>query len=92
VALLLADLGATKKHRRPHVSNGNPYPESQFRRPGSSSQSNAHQKLAKFLVRVFSRSFDTRRLATRLWICKQKDMSIQNRGEATAIPDKVAAQ
>ena len=31
VALLLADLGATKSHSRPHVSNDNPFSESQFR-------------------------------------------------------------
>ncbi len=31
VALLLADLGVTKTHSRPQVSNDNPYSESQFR-------------------------------------------------------------
>jgi putative transposase len=31
VALLLADLGITKTHSRPHVSNDNPYSESQFK-------------------------------------------------------------
>jgi putative transposase len=31
VALLLADLGVTKTHSRPHVSDDNPYSESQFR-------------------------------------------------------------
>ncbi len=38
VALLLADLGVTKTHSRPHVFDDNPYSESQFRtlkyRPG----------------------------------------------------------
>ena len=38
VAFLLADLGITKSHSRPHVSNDNPYSESQFKtmkyRPG----------------------------------------------------------
>lgn len=38
VALLLADLGVTQTHSRPHVSNDNPYSESQFKtlkyRPG----------------------------------------------------------
>src|SRR5881392_3393605 len=38
VALLLADLGVIKTHSRPHVSDDNPYSESQFRtlkyRPG----------------------------------------------------------
>lgn len=31
VALLMADLGVTKSHSRPHVSNDNPYSESQFK-------------------------------------------------------------
>jgi putative transposase len=31
VALLLADLGVTKTHSRPHVSNDNPFSEAQFR-------------------------------------------------------------
>jgi putative transposase len=31
VAFLLADLGITKTHSRPHVSDDNPYSESQFR-------------------------------------------------------------
>ena len=32
VALLLADLGVTQSHSRPHVSNDNPYSEAQFKR------------------------------------------------------------
>jgi putative transposase len=31
VALLLSDLGVTRTHSRPHVSNDNPYSESQFK-------------------------------------------------------------
>ena len=31
VGLLLADLGVTKTHSRPYVSNDNPYSESQFK-------------------------------------------------------------
>lgn len=31
VALLVADLGVTKTHSRPHVSNDNPYSEAQFK-------------------------------------------------------------
>src|ERR1051325_9550704 len=31
VAFLLADLGVTKTHSRPHTSNDNPFSESQFR-------------------------------------------------------------
>jgi putative transposase len=31
VALLLSDLGVTRSHGRPYVSNDNPYSESQFK-------------------------------------------------------------
>ena len=31
VAMLLADLGVTRSHSRPHVSNDNPYSEAQFK-------------------------------------------------------------
>ena len=31
MALLLADLGVTKTHSRPHVSNDNPFSEAQFK-------------------------------------------------------------
>jgi putative transposase len=31
VALLLADLGVTKTHSRPHTSNDNPFSESHFK-------------------------------------------------------------
>jgi putative transposase len=31
VAFLLADLGITQSHSRPHVSNDNPFSESQFK-------------------------------------------------------------
>ena len=31
VALLLADLGVTKTHSRPHISNDNPFSEAQFK-------------------------------------------------------------
>jgi putative transposase len=33
VALLLADLGVTQSHSRPHVSNDTPYSEAQFKTP-----------------------------------------------------------
>ena len=58
VAFLLADLGVTKTHSRPHVSDDNPYSESQFRtmkyRPdfpdrfGSIQDSRAHSQLFFF--------------------------------------------
>jgi putative transposase len=31
VAMLLADLGVTRSHSRPHVPDDNPYSESQFK-------------------------------------------------------------
>jgi len=36
VARLLADLGVTKTHSRPHVSNDNPYSESHLQTPKDS--------------------------------------------------------
>ena len=39
VALLLADLGVTKTHSRPHVSDDNPFSESQFQDAGSTGRS-----------------------------------------------------
>jgi putative transposase len=47
VALLLADLGVTKSHSRPHVSNDNPFSESQFKtlkyRPGFPDRFGSHE-------------------------------------------------
>lgn len=47
VALLLADLGVTKTHSRPHVSNDNPYSEAQFKtlkyRPDYPTRFGCHQ-------------------------------------------------
>lgn len=31
VALLLSDLGVTETHKRPHISDNNPFPEAQFK-------------------------------------------------------------
>ena len=39
VALLLADLGVTKSHSRPHCSNDNPYSEAQFKTLSTSARS-----------------------------------------------------
>src|SRR5260370_41790428 len=56
VALLLADLGVTKTHSRPHVSDDNPFSESQFRtlkyRPEFPDRFGGSQD-----SRAFSRSF-----------------------------------
>jgi putative transposase len=56
VALLLADLGITKSHSRPHVSNDNPFSEAQFKtlkyRPGFPSRFGSIED-----ARAFCRSF-----------------------------------
>jgi len=56
VAMLLADLGVTKTHSRPHVSNDNPYSESQFKtlkyRPDFPSRFGSIED-----ARVFGRAF-----------------------------------
>ncbi len=56
VALLLADLGVTKSHSRPHVSNDNPYSEAQFKtlkyRPGFPGRFGSIED-----ARAFSRGF-----------------------------------
>ena len=52
LAMLLSDLGVTKTHSRPHVSNDNPYSESQFKtlkyRPSSPSGSVRSNTLVTF--------------------------------------------
>jgi len=52
VAFLLADLGVTKTHSRPHVSNDNPYSESQFKtlkyRPGFPDRFNCIEEARAF--------------------------------------------
>ncbi len=45
VALLLADLGVTKTHGRPHVSNDNPFSEAQFK-PLSFTQTSRRNRFA----------------------------------------------
>ena len=56
VALLLADLGITKSHSRPHVSNDNPFSETHFKtlkyRPGFPSRFGSIED-----ARAFCRSF-----------------------------------
>jgi putative transposase len=57
VAFLLSDLGVTKTHSRPHVSNDNPYSESQFRtmkyRPGFPDRFGSIQDARVFAVGFF---------------------------------------
>lgn len=58
VAHLLADLGVTKTHNRPHVSNDNPYSESQFKTlkysPGFPGRFGSIQDAREFCRRFFS--------------------------------------
>jgi putative transposase len=57
VAFLLADLGVTKTHSRPHVSNDNPYSESQFKtlkyRPGFPDRFGSIQDARAFCQQFF---------------------------------------
>jgi len=57
VAHLLADLGVTKTHNRPHVSNDNPYSESQFKTlkysPGFPERFGSIQDAREFCRRFF---------------------------------------
>jgi putative transposase len=58
VALLLADLGVTKSHSRPYVSDDNPYSESQFKtlkyRPGFPERFGCIQDARAFCQEFFS--------------------------------------
>jgi putative transposase len=58
VAFLLADLGITKTHSRPHVSNDNPYSESQFKtlkyRPGFPDRFGSIQDARAFCQQFFT--------------------------------------
>jgi len=58
VAFLLADLGVTKSHSRPHVSNDNPYSESHFRtlkyRPDFPSTFGSIEDARVFCTRFFT--------------------------------------
>jgi putative transposase len=57
VALLMADLGVTKTHSRPHVSNDNPYSESRFKtvkyRPDSPERFGSLEDARAFCARFF---------------------------------------
>jgi putative transposase len=57
VAFLLADLGVTKTHSRPHVSNDNPFSEAQFKtlkyRPGFPERFGSMEDARSFCRRFF---------------------------------------
>ena len=65
VAFLLADLGVTKSHSRPHCSNDNPFSESQFRtmkyRPEFPERFGCFQDAHAFCSRFFSLYYDVHR-------------------------------
>ena len=77
VAFLLADLGVTKTHSRPHVSDDNPYSESQFRtmkyRPEFPNRFGCIQTAALF--RRDSSAGTTRNTATLGWACSPRPWS-----------------
>lgn len=58
VALLLADLGVTKTHSRPHTSDDNPFSEAQFKtlkyRPGFPERFGSLEEARSFCQRFFS--------------------------------------
>jgi putative transposase len=58
VAFLLADLGITKSHSRPHCSNDNPYSESQFKtlkyRPEFPDRFGSYEDAHAFCTRFFA--------------------------------------
>jgi putative transposase len=58
VAFLMADLGITKTHSRPHVSDDNPYSESHFRtlkyRPGFPERFGSLQDARSFSQEFFA--------------------------------------
>jgi putative transposase len=58
VALLLADLGVTKSHSRPHTSNDNPFSEAQFKtlkyRPGFPDRFTSIEEARSFCQEFFT--------------------------------------
>ena len=59
VALLLAELGVTKTHSRPHLTNDSPYSERQFKtmknRPEFAEQFGSYQDAQRFCMEFFYR-------------------------------------
>jgi len=87
VALLLADLGVLKTHSRPHVSNDNPYSESQFRtlkyRPSFPSRFGAIQD-ARGFCRTFFPWYNGEHRHSGLGLCTPESVHY---GRAGAIRD-----
>jgi putative transposase len=91
VAFLLADLGVTKSHSRPQVSNDNPYSESQFRtlkyRPEFPERFGCYQDAHGFCGRFFGWYNDDHRHSG-IGFHKPADVHY---GRAQAIRDRRAA-
>jgi putative transposase len=70
-AILLADLGVTKTHARPHVSNDNPFSEAQFKtmkyRPDFPDRFGAYEDAETFCQRFFP--WSTPSTITRISAC-----------------------
>jgi len=74
VAFLLADLGVTKTHSRPHVSDDNPYSESQFRTMNIGRSSRTASGVFRTAARS-ARDFSvgtTMNTATPAWRCSRR--------------------
>ena len=71
VAFLLADLGVTKSHSRPHCSNDNPYSESQFKtlkyRPDLPDRFGSYEDALAFCRRFFAWYNDEHRHSGIAW-------------------------
>lgn len=91
VAFLLADLGITQSHSRPHVSNDNPFSEAQFKtlkyRPGFPARFDSIQA-ARLHCQVFFPWYNDEHRHTGLGLHTPADVHY---GTAGAIRDKRAA-
>jgi putative transposase len=91
VAFLLADLGVTQSHSRPHVSDDNPYSEAQFKtlkyRPGFPGQFGSIQA-ARLHCRTFFTWYNDEHRHTGLGLHTPADVHY---GTAGAVRDKRAA-
>jgi putative transposase len=91
VAFLLADLGVTQSHSRPHVSDDNPYSEAQFKtlkyRPGFPGRFDSIQA-ARLHCRTFFTWYNDEHRHTGLGLHTPADVHY---GTAGAVRDKRAA-
>jgi len=94
VALLLADLGVTKTHSRPHVSNDNPFSESGFKtlkyRPGFPERFGCIEDARAYCKRFFDWYNDAHRHGS-LALCTPHDMHYGLAGATLARRDDVLA-